>query len=153
MGVMTRRFNVGGFVDHHGDSLFGDDFVHAGIVSLGTVWILFVAPVSGDVDYAVRGADDDGGGAGDGVKDVDEFYGEMFRDLDFFVFEGVYADVVHVGDIGKLGHLALDHADGEIGGVDGGGIGEFGEEMFTGADVIKVGMGEEDGFDLFAVIF
>ena len=67
------RVNVGRFVEHEVDSLFFHDFVHAGVVGRLFDGVLFVAPVAREVDYAVRGADDDGGGAGDRVENVDEF--------------------------------------------------------------------------------
>ena len=151
--VLARRVDVGGFVDKKCDAFFFGDFVNACVVSLDADGVFFVAPVAGEVNEAVGSADDDGGVAGDGVESVDELYGEVFADLDVFVAERVDGDVVEVGLVVEFGYLFFNHADGELGSVNRGGGVELWQEMAASADVVEVGVSEENGFDVVFVVF
>ena len=112
-----------------------------------------MTPVAGEVDETVRRADDDSDVAGDGVKRVDKFNRKVFGDLDFFVFERVDGDVVQIRFVRKLGHLAFNHADGEVGAVNRRSGIEFWQEVAASADVVEVSVSEANCLDVVFVVF
>ena len=146
VGVGAGDADVCGIVEEEGDTFFLRNFNESSHVELWADRIAFEAPVAHVGDDAIWCADDDRGGAGDGVEDVDELDRDVFTDLDWFVGERIDGDVVEARDFGEFGHLLFDHVECELGAVDWGEVVEAWQEVATGADVVEVGVSEEDGF-------
>ena len=83
---------------------------------------------------------------------MNKFHAEMFGNLNFFVLEWVNHVVIKFWQVIDFAHLALNHSNRKIGGINWRKRTKFWQKMFTGTDVIKVSVGKENRFHFAEII-